>query len=664
MNPALHRLRVPLLVVAVLLPAALTLAPAPRAHAAVFEVTRRDDPNPNGCRPSNCSLREAVIAANNRSGPDVIELKAKNYKLERAGTVEDASVTGDLDISSKVTIVGRGAARTSVNANDLDRAFHVLPGGRATFKRMLITNGTSEFLSDVGTGGGLANQGRARLVNARVENNNAPAGAGGGIANAGRLVIANTRVSNNSVGSGDCCGGGIYSYGGKVSIRNSRVLGNDGGGCCGSGLNVENGAEVSIVGSTFSNNDLDGCCGGAIYSQNNVTMTIKRSKFLGHNTAGCCGAVIYNQNDSTIEIDRSRFVNNPLGGCCGGAIYNQNDSTIHIDRSRFVRHKTLAGCCGGTFYNQVDSTLTLDRTDVIRSKVMGGCCGGAIYNQSPDSKMSIKRSVIDVNRVSGGCCGGAIYNQEAAEMRIVRSKITDSRVVGAGCCGGAIYNHDGAPLFIRYTLIRDARVSTDTGNTGGAIHLQTSDGADYVIRDSTIADSVAYRGGGIYNNSALELLNVTISGNEAVENGGGIYSDTSETVSMKHVTVTGNEAGGAASGIYGVGGSTTILRSIVAGNEGTDDCNLVLSNALNLDQDEECFDGAEAIHAPPKLKPLDNNGGPTPTHALRAASEAVDAVAAASCPPPARDQRGVVRPQNGDGQGGARCDLGAFELKP
>jgi hypothetical protein len=57
---------------------------------------------------------------------------------------------------------------------------------------------------------------------------------------------------------------------------------------------------------------------------------------------------------------------------------------------------------------------------------------------------------------------------------------------------------------------------------------------------------------------------------------------------------------------------------------------------------------------------LAHNGGPTPTHALRKGSAAVDAgnPAAPGSGPTAcesTDQRGTKRPQ------GPRCDIGAFE---
>ncbi len=57
-----------------------------------------------------------------------------------------------------------------------------------------------------------------------------------------------------------------------------------------------------------------------------------------------------------------------------------------------------------------------------------------------------------------------------------------------------------------------------------------------------------------------------------------------------------------------------------------------------------------------------HNSGPTLTHALWADSPAIDSADPASCP--ADDQRGTARPQDGDGDGTANCDVGAFELLP
>ena len=60
------------------------------------------------------------------------------------------------------------------------------------------------------------------------------------------------------------------------------------------------------------------------------------------------------------------------------------------------------------------------------------------------------------------------------------------------------------------------------------------------------------------------------------------------------------------------------------------------------------------------LLPLANNGGPTQTHALTlTVSPAIDAGDNAGCPP--IDQRGFPRPRDGNGDGNAVCDMGAYE---
>ena len=66
------------------------------------------------------------------------------------------------------------------------------------------------------------------------------------------------------------------------------------------------------------------------------------------------------------------------------------------------------------------------------------------------------------------------------------------------------------------------------------------------------------------------------------------------------------------------------------------------------------------------LGSLQNNGGPTLTHALSSYSAAIDAgnpaTPSATLPAcPTKDQRNVTRPRDGNGDGVARCDIGAVE---
>ena len=175
-------------------------------------------------------------------------------------------------------------------------------------------------------------------------------------------------------------------------------------------------------------------------------------------------------------------------------------------------------------------------------------------------------------------------------------------------------------------------------------------------------------GGGIYNSGTLTLTNSTVSGNEANGNGGGIYHDGS-ALTIINSTVSANTASGVGGGIFAGDNSTVSLaNALIAGNTASirpDWRGLLTSLGHNLIGDTTgcSFTPAtgDLVNVAPMLGLLQDNGGPTLTHALLASSRAIDAgnpavpgADEAACPQ--TDQRGVVRPQ------GAACDIGAFEF--
>jgi Ca2+-binding RTX toxin-like protein len=115
---------------------------------------------------------------------------------------------------------------------------------------------------------------------------------------------------------------------------------------------------------------------------------------------------------------------------------------------------------------------------------------------------------------------------------------------------------------------------------------------------------------------------------------------------------------------------TTLQNTLVAAND-DDNCmatgqNPIADGGGNLDDDVTCdfTDPTSLPNVPAGLAvALENNGGPTDTIALTATSAAIDSVVncAAAGSLANRDQRGAQRPTDGDGNGNAFCDIGAFE---
>jgi predicted outer membrane repeat protein len=168
-------------------------------------------------------------------------------------------------------------------------------------------------------------------------------------------------------------------------------------------------------------------------------------------------------------------------------------------------------------------------------------------------------------------------------------------------------------------------------------------------------------GGGIYGSATVE--NSTISGNSAGTSGGGIYNNSSLDVTLS--TITGNSApsGG---GIYNVGSvevSNTILNAGASGENIFNDGGTVTSEGYNLSSDDGggYLNGpGDQINTDPLLGPLQDNGGPTFTHALLPGSPAINAGDPSFTPPPYYDQRGPLfrRVFN------RRIDIGSFETQP
>ncbi len=183
-------------------------------------------------------------------------------------------------------------------------------------------------------------------------------------------------------------------------------------------------------------------------------------------------------------------------------------------------------------------------------------------------------------------------------------------------------------------------------------------------------------GTGIYNADLANITNSTVSGNTAVE-GGGLSS--CGTTNLYNSTISDNAAG-SGGGIIIVGditpigchGAVTASHTIIANSENGGDCLLEIiegpwaasftDGGHNIVEDGACIAAPTSHSGDPKLGPLVYNEGATLTHALLPNSPAIDARDTAACP--ATDQRGRPRPEDGDEDGVAVCDIRSYEARP
>jgi CSLREA domain-containing protein len=298
----------------------------------------------------------------------------------------------------------------------------------------------------------------------------------------------------------------------------------------------------------------------------------------------------------------------------------------------------------------ISGALTLTNVRVTGNTTGGTTTfnGGGVFTTADNSTLAINLSRIDNN--SSVNLGGGIYTDDLSPLSLVGSRVHDNTAPS----GGGIANRDPATIL-------NSEIS---GNT------------------STLSSS---GGGGISSSDTLTIVNSTISGNSAAASGGGLTVGVGSAAGLFNVTITGNIANsdsdftGDGGGIRIASGTVALQNTIIAGNLDNSssgsihpDCSGVYDSLdYNLIGDTAgCTLNGQTTHnltgVDPLLGVLKDNGGPTLTHHLQPGSPAIDAGDSSGCEDAEGndltiDQRGFVRPVNGDGSADVVCDIGAFE---
>ncbi len=446
---------------------------------------------------------------------------------------------------------------------------------------------------------------------------------GGGVYVIGKLTMNGGTISGNTARNG----GGVYTLGGFT--MNGGIISSNTAEYIGGGVGIYNVA-FTMNGGTISTNTANGTTASSVYGGGGVGMGSGGSSLIMSGDAaisgnkamnGSGGGVLVYRNSSLILNDNA-VINNNMAKV-GGGVYISGGSgltggTFNM-KSGEISGNTATTNGGGVFYcgTNLNYPVTFNMEG---GKICGneaGSSGGGVCLDSAASSaaiLTITDGMVSENKAVDGagiyayCQSGSPATQTLTLTRAVIANNVSSNTTNGG---GGIYLSSFDNSCINQTLtVTDSKFRNNEGAIGGGLGAGSTSaitikGTSFIENKATmggggisitgnpanytpvvkISDSSftrnevtggvpnVYGGGGIclFWKGALTVDKVSFEGNKSVNNGGGVYINSSNpTVTVRGATTfTNNEATADGGGIYTASPSklTTANDTVFSGNK-------------------------------------------------------------------------------------------------
>lgn len=465
------------------------------ATAADFRVTRTDDPAPNGCLLNDCSVREAVIAANAAPGADRVILRALTYSLTRVDSSPETQQgdIGPLWVTTSISFVGAGAGSTVLRWNTGfghpgTHANHVIYANLAASNPGVVEASSMTISHGRGAQGGCVNfsGNGSSLSFSRVvlQSCSSPSGGGALYAHGGALNLEETTMRSNSAFHG----GAMHLVGNvTVTSRNTLITNNTAD---------YNGGGVYIYGQGLAGlfttiNWVDN--GGTVISNNVAAQS--GGGILLRDTAS-----LFLSTASTVPATAWLVIKDNIAAGTGGGIHNGgpvgSGLQTRLDRVRILNNEASdgGGIATASALNIYDSEIALNRATL-------GVGGGIAFLGSIDwaPGRSLSRVSFRGNRAATG--GGGIHSTCAS---FTAQDVSMHLNTAANGRGQAIETEGSATL--RHLTLH-GNASTASMGSPGLSKRYTTACPDTTVRvaNSLVTDPCAAPNGGLLSDGGSQL---------------------------------------------------------------------------------------------------------------------------------------------------------------